>query len=154
LPWDAICSWPNWKVNSSTYLFFAFVALFFNKFPISFRPSSVLLFTLPDGVGRFRHKNAPLCYTYGENLAHRLHLHLKRLFPSIFEHLEIVRSEELMPRGVGRVADSPFTGVSVTLDHSSRLHVDEDDVSYCFIVWLGSDGRFLILLVLGLLDRE
>jgi hypothetical protein len=126
------------------------IGRYIELFPLDFIESFHLFVSLfiPDSIAhscthscRFRQKKAPLCYILGENLAHRLHVHLQRLFPSIFRHLEMVRSKELMPDDVGRLAGSPFTGMSVTLDYSCRAHLDDDDVSYCFIVWLGSAGE-------------
>ena len=91
---------------------------------------------------RFSHSKYPLCYSYGEKLATMLCEVLKKIFPSIFEHLEAVWMKEGMSMDVARVGGAPFTTMCITRDYSCNPHIDEHDNSFGFFIWIGSNGEF------------
>ena len=115
--------------------------------------SLVCLFILTNGLtnygffgfflNRFRQKKHPKCYSEGHKLSLSLCNHLKKLFPRVFDHLEMVRSKENLPEHVARVGESPFTGMIIKRDYTCNPYTHEDDLNYGFFMWLGANGKFL-----------
>lgn len=85
------------------------------------------------------------CYRRSDELVQMVNEGLKRKFEPIINYLyKIRRNEELKPEE-GCLGNSPFTSLSLTKNYNCAVHTDVNDISYSFFIWLGQDGKLIVL---------
>ena len=89
---------------------------------------------------RYKHTK-PDCYKQSEQLVELINTDLKRKFSSILHHLYAIREQEGKKSGEGCMGNSPFTAISITKDYNCNVHIDTNDFSYCFFIWLRNNGE-------------
>jgi len=83
------------------------------------------------------------CYKQLEDLATFIYMRLRKKNSPVLTHLTKIREIKNMSSNVECLGETPFTGMFITKNYNCNLHLDTDDYSYCFFIWLGQNGENL-----------
>ena len=95
VPQFLICQWKYWEVCPTRKIFYlkSYLLMFMYNLLFNCYKKNLICSML---FFRFRQTKKPLCFSYSAKLSLKLSIHLKVLFPKVFELLETIKENEKM----------------------------------------------------------